>query len=191
MQAGAPREPQIVPFRGAYLRLRQEPRHLVRSIIYPSPTRGCRSWESTSHATPTATRLSARPRCLRAARRLPPAPGSPTRAGRHADVAGDAADDPALLRTAITEIAHAVNRGAMAATAARYVPERTADDLLPGLAGAAPGAGTRRQARGRLRVLRDGPRAAHAQRAVAAATSSLAIGRHVADPAKEAFALVR
>lgn len=35
--AGAPRDPRIVPFRGDYLRLRPERRHLVRGLIYPVP----------------------------------------------------------------------------------------------------------------------------------------------------------
>ena len=35
--AGASPEPRIVPFRGAYLRLRPERRELVRSLIYPVP----------------------------------------------------------------------------------------------------------------------------------------------------------
>lgn len=35
--AGAPREPRIVPFRGDYLRLRPERRHLVRGLLYPVP----------------------------------------------------------------------------------------------------------------------------------------------------------
>src|SRR5262245_58047224 len=35
--AGAPAEPRIVPFRGAYLRLRPERRELVRASIYPVP----------------------------------------------------------------------------------------------------------------------------------------------------------
>ncbi|WCB96320.1 L-2-hydroxyglutarate dehydrogenase [Baekduia alba] len=35
--AGAPADPRIVPFRGAYLRLRPERRALVRSLIYPVP----------------------------------------------------------------------------------------------------------------------------------------------------------
>src|SRR5919197_1915504 len=35
--AGAPPEPRIVPFRGAYLRLRPERRELVRDSIYPVP----------------------------------------------------------------------------------------------------------------------------------------------------------
>lgn len=35
--AGAPADPRIVPFRGAYLRLRPEARSLVRNLIYPVP----------------------------------------------------------------------------------------------------------------------------------------------------------
>ena len=35
--AGAPAEPRIVPFRGAYLRLRPDRAHLVRASIYPVP----------------------------------------------------------------------------------------------------------------------------------------------------------
>src|SRR6476620_2150180 len=35
--AGAPADPRIVPFRGAYLRLRPERRELVRASIYPVP----------------------------------------------------------------------------------------------------------------------------------------------------------
>ena len=35
--AGADPDPRIVPFRGAYLRLVPERRHLVRSLIYPVP----------------------------------------------------------------------------------------------------------------------------------------------------------
>jgi 2-hydroxyglutarate dehydrogenase len=36
-RAGAPADPRIVPFRGAYLRLKPESRGLVRSLIYPVP----------------------------------------------------------------------------------------------------------------------------------------------------------
>ena len=35
--ASAGADPRIVPFRGAYLRLRPQRRHLVRSLIYPVP----------------------------------------------------------------------------------------------------------------------------------------------------------
>ena len=35
--AGADPDPRIVPFRGAYLRLRPDRSHLVRGLIYPVP----------------------------------------------------------------------------------------------------------------------------------------------------------
>ena len=35
--SGGPREPRIVPFRGDYLVLRPEARHLVRGLVYPVP----------------------------------------------------------------------------------------------------------------------------------------------------------
>ncbi|HKP22119.1 MAG TPA: L-2-hydroxyglutarate oxidase, partial [Thermoleophilaceae bacterium] len=37
VEAGADPDPRIVPFRGAYLRLRPEKSHLVRGLIYPVP----------------------------------------------------------------------------------------------------------------------------------------------------------
>jgi L-2-hydroxyglutarate oxidase len=37
MLTGAPAEPRIVPFRGDYLALRRERRHLVRGLVYPVP----------------------------------------------------------------------------------------------------------------------------------------------------------
>ena len=38
--AGADPDPRILPFRGAYLRLRPDRRHLVRGLIYPVPDPG-------------------------------------------------------------------------------------------------------------------------------------------------------
>src|SRR5918995_1354553 len=37
VKAGADPDPRIVPFRGAYLRLRPDKSHLVRGLIYPVP----------------------------------------------------------------------------------------------------------------------------------------------------------
>jgi L-2-hydroxyglutarate oxidase LhgO len=80
----------------------------------------------------------------------------------------------------------------MAATAARYVPDVKAQDLLPGFAG------VRAQALGRDGRLVDDfvfsatDRALHVRNAPSpGATSSLAIGRHIADAAEESFGLRR
>ncbi len=78
--AGAPADPRIVPFRGAYLRLRPERRELVRGLIYPvpDPELPFLGVHLTRHVRgdvligPTALLVAARPR----PRRSPgPAPG--------------------------------------------------------------------------------------------------------------------
>jgi 2-hydroxyglutarate dehydrogenase len=191
--AGAPPEPRIVPFRGAYLRLRPERRHLVRSLIYPvpDPRLPFLGVHLTRHASgevlvgPTALLAGGRdsyrlrqlrPRDLAATLSWP---GTPRMMRR-------------FWRTGVQEIAHAVSRRALAAAAARYVPGLEAADLLPAWAG------VRAQALGRDGRLVDDfvfsqtDRALHVRNAPSpAATSSLAIGRHVADRAEEAFALTR
>jgi (S)-2-hydroxyglutarate dehydrogenase len=193
VMAGAPAEPRIVPFRGAYLRLRPERRHLVRSLIYPvpDPRLPFLGVHLTRHASgdilvgPTALLAGGRDAYrLRQIRRRDFAatlswPGTPRMMRR-------------FWRTGVQEIAHAVSRRALARTAARYVPELTARDLVPGWAG------VRAQALGRDGRLVDDfvfsetDRALHVRNAPSpAATSSLAIGRHVADRAEEAFALAR
>jgi L-2-hydroxyglutarate oxidase len=193
VKAGASAEPRIVPFRGAYLRLRPERRELVRSLIYPVPDPSLpflgvhltRHVDGDVLVGPTALLSPARD-----AYRL--------RDVRAKDVAATLSwpGTPRLMRrfwrTGVTEIAHAVSRRAMARTAARYVPGLTADDLLPGFAG------VRAQALARDGKLVDDfafsatDRALHVRNAPSpGATSSLAIGRHVADRAEEAFGLTR
>jgi (S)-2-hydroxyglutarate dehydrogenase len=193
VRAGASPEPRIVPFRGAYLRVRPQRRHLVRSLIYPvpDPRLPFLGVHLTRHVGgellvgPTALLAGARD-----AYRL--------RDVRVRDLAGTLAwpGTPRLMRrfwrTGVTEIAHAVSRRAVAAAAARYVPELRADDLEPGWAG------VRAQALGRDGKLVDDfvfsatDRALHVRNAPSpGATSSLAIGRHVADRAEEAFGLAR
>jgi (S)-2-hydroxyglutarate dehydrogenase len=189
VEAGAPAEPRIVPFRGAYLRLAPARRHLVRSLIYPvpDPRLPFLGVHLTRHADgevlvgPTALMAGARD-----AYRL--------RDVRMRDLAGTLGwpGTPRLMRrfwrTGVQEIVHAVSRRAMARTAARYVPELGARDLLPGFAGIRAQALWRD---GRLVddfVFSSTHRALHVRNAPSpAATSSLAIGRHVADRAEEAF----
>ena len=193
VKAGASPEPRIVPFRGAYLRLLPERRELVRSLIYPVPDPSLpflgvhltRHVDGDVLVGPTALLSPARD-----AYRL--------RDVRAKDLAATLSwpGTPRLMRrfwrTGVTEIAHAVSRRAMARTAARYVPGLTAADLLPGFAG------VRAQALARDGKLVDDfafsatDRALHVRNAPSpGATSSLAIGRHVADRAEEAFGLTR
>ena len=47
VMAGASPDPRIVPFRGAYLRVRPERRHLVRGLTTRCPIRPCPSWACT------------------------------------------------------------------------------------------------------------------------------------------------
>jgi L-2-hydroxyglutarate oxidase len=181
--AGAPADPRIVPFRGAYLRLRPERRELVRSLIYPvpDPELPFLGVHLTRHADgevmigPTALIAGARD-----AYRL--------RRIRLRDVAATAAW-PGTWRVArrfwragLTEMHHAASTRALVAAARRFVPELRRQDVLPG------SAGVRAQAVGRDGALIDDfvvsrtERALHIRNAPSpAATSSLALARMVAD----------
>jgi 2-hydroxyglutarate dehydrogenase len=183
--AGAPPDPRIVPFRGAYLQLIR--RDLVRGLIYPVP----------DPALPfLGVHLSRRiggevllgPTALLAAAR---APG----AVRPADLAATLAWPGTwrlfarFWRAGLGELHHALSRRALVAAAARYVPELRLEDVAPAFAG------VRAQALGRDGRLRDDfvfsatERALHVRNAPSpAATSSLAIARHIANEADRAFA---
>ena len=185
--AGAPADPRIVPFRGAYRQLRPERRELVRGLIYPVPD--ARLPFLGIHLTPrldgsvlvgpsallAGARDAYRPAALRTAdlRDTLAWPGTWRMARR-------------WWRTGLTEARLAARPSAFAATAARYVPEITAADLLPAFAG------VRAQA-----VARDGsllddftlsatPRAIHVRNAPSpAATSALALAELIADHAEQ------
>jgi L-2-hydroxyglutarate oxidase LhgO len=183
VRAGASPDPRIVPFRGAYLLVRPERSDLVRGMIYPVPdpalpflgvhlTRhidghlsigptalpvgGLDAYRIRDVRPRDALRILAWPGTLRMATRFP--------------------------RAAREELRHALSRGAIAASAARYVPALDAGDLDGTFAG------VRAQA-----VARDGSlvddfvfsateRALHVRNAPSpAATSSLAIAAHVID----------
>jgi 2-hydroxyglutarate dehydrogenase len=189
--AGAGADPRIVPFRGAYLALRPERRALVRGLIYPVPDPALpflgvhltRTIAGDVLVGPTALLAAARDayRPLRArGRDLLDAlgwPGTWRLLARH-------------WRSGASELRRAALRGAFVRDAARLVPELTADDVVRSFAG------IRAQALGRDGRLLDDfafsatPRALHVRNAPSpAATSSLAIARHVADAAERAFAL--
>jgi (S)-2-hydroxyglutarate dehydrogenase len=189
--AGADPDPRIVPFRGAYLRLVPERRHLVRSLIYPvpDPSLPFLGVHLTKHIDgevligPTALMAGARD-----AYRL----GTIHRRDLLETLAW-----PGTWRmlarwwsTGVTELRHAALRSAFVRAAARYVPELETADVKPAFAG------VRAQALARDGRLVDDFVFSHTERALhvrnapsPAATSSLAIARHVVDEATRAFGL--
>jgi len=189
--AGASPDPRIVPFRGAYLRLVPTRTHLVRSLIYPvpDPSLPFLGVHLTKHIDgdvligPTALMAGARD-----AYRLGTI--------RRRDVL-DTLAWPGTWRmlarwwsTGVVELRHAALRSAFVRAAARYVPELRPGDVQPAFAG------VRAQALARDGKLVDDFVFSHTQRALhvrnapsPAATSSLAIARHVVDEAERAFAL--
>jgi (S)-2-hydroxyglutarate dehydrogenase len=171
--SGGVADPRIVPFRGAYLRLRPERRELVRGMVYPVPdprlpflgvhlTRGIDDEVTigpTALLAPGTTSLARTlgwPGTWRLARRF--------------------------WRTGLAELRHASRPASLARDAARYVPALTPGDVLPGPSG------VRAQALGRDGVPLDdfaleqlGP-VLHVRNAPSpAATASLAIARVLAD----------
>ncbi|MGH2955748.1 MAG: L-2-hydroxyglutarate oxidase [Solirubrobacterales bacterium] len=184
--AGAPAEPRIVPFRGAYLRLRPERRELVRASIYPVPDPDLpflgghltRTIDGEVLLGPSALMVGARdayrPLRLR-----------PRDLGSELGWPGTWRLAARFWRTGLTELSHAASRRSFVRALRRYVPELSARDVLPGPAG------IRAQALGRDGRLVDDfvvdrtEHALHVRNAPSpAATSSLALARLVADQAE-------
>ena len=198
---GGDREPRIVPFRGDYWQLRPEARHLARNLIYPVPdpafpflgvhaTRRIGTGEVwlgpnavLAFAREGYGRFELRPGDLAGAL---VAPGLRRLARRY-------------WRTGAVEMWRDYSRRSFLRSVQRYIPEVTFRDLVPGPSGvraqaldpegrlvedfvvdapdgAAPGADA---GDGRVLHVRNAPSPA--------ATSSLAIGRLIADRAEEAF----
>ncbi|MGP0103526.1 MAG: L-2-hydroxyglutarate oxidase [Solirubrobacteraceae bacterium] len=189
--AGADPDPRIVPFRGAYLRLAPERRDLVRSLIYPvpDPSLPFLGVHLTKHIDgdvligPTALMVGARDAYSLATVRPRDLLDTLAWPGTWRMLAS-------WWRTGVTELRHAALRSAFVDAAARYVPELRMGDVRPAFAG------IRAQALGRDGKLVDDfvfsrtERALHVRNAPSpAATSSLAIARHVADEAERAFGL--
>lgn len=180
--AGASPDPRIVPFRGAYLRLRSGREDLVRSMVYPvpDPKLPFLGVHLTRHPSgevlvgPSAllalgregggTRLDGRD--LAATLRWP---GTWRMARR-------------FWRTGAGELRRAVSRRAVASEASRFVPGIEAEDLEPAFAGVRAQALSRD---GRLVddfVVSQTPRAIHVRNAPSpAATSALALARLIVD----------
>ena len=185
--AGAPAEPRIVPFRGAYLRLRPERRYLVRASIYSVPdpelpflgahlTRGL---DGDVLLGPSALLVAARD-AYRATRVVPRDladtlrwPGTWRMGRRH-------------WRYGVAELVRAASKRAFVSSLRRYVPALSAADVVRGPAGVRAQAVDRE---GRLIddfVVSRTENALHVRNAPSpAATSSLALARHIADLAEE------
>ena len=185
--AGAPAEPRIVPFRGAYLRLRPERRELVQASIYPVPdpelpflgghlTRGI---DGEVLLGPSALMVGAR---------------DAYRVGgvRWRDLASNLAWPGTwrlvgrFWRTGLAELRHTASRRAFVAELRTFVPELHPADVLPGPSGVRAQAVDRD---GRLVddfVVHHTERALHVRNAPSpAATSSLALAELIADQAEE------
>ena len=184
--AGAPAEPRIVPFRGAYLQLQRARAGLVRANIYPVPdpelpflgahlTRGP---DGTVLLGPTALIAGARDAYrlsrLRAhdLRETLAWPGTWRLARR-------------FWRAGATEILHAVSRRSLVAAGRRLVPDLRTEDFTAGPAG------IRAQAVARDGKLVDDFLVSRTERALfvrnapsPAATSSLPLARLIADEAE-------
>ena len=183
VMAGADPDPRIVPFRGAYLSLRPERRHLVRTSIYPVPdpelpflgVHLTRDLDGSVDVGPSALMVAARDAYqLRRVR--------PRDLGSTLAWPGTWRLLRARWRSAATELRRATSRRAFAAEARRFVPELRASDLVRGHAG------VRAQALGRDGTLVDDfvvsatERAIHVRNAPSpAATSCLALARLIAD----------
>lgn len=183
--AGAPADPRIVPFRGAYLRLRPHARELVKGLIYPVPDPDLPflGVHLSRHITgevwlgPTALLVGARDayslRHVRArdVRDTVAWPGTWRMLRR-------------WWRTGGTELRMAGSRRAFVDACRRYVPSLRVGDVEPG-----PGpAGVRAQALGRDGrliddfLLTEAGGALHVRNAPSpAATSSLALARMITD----------
>jgi len=172
VSAGAPSDPRIVPFRGAYLKLRPERRELVRGLIYPVPdprlpflgVHLSRHVDGEVSLGPTAL-LAPRARSLAW-------PGTWRMARR-------------FWRTGVSELRHALSRASLAREAAQYVPELEPSDLEPFFTGVRAQALRRNGGLLDDFLVHESPRALHVRNAPSpAATSALALAELIADRAE-------
>lgn len=196
VSAGAPADPRVVPFRGAYLRLAGGQRPVVRGMVYPVPDPALpflgvhitRHIDGGVMLGPTALLVAAR----NGYRRLEPRaravrPGAVARmlhdAGQTLTWPGTWTIARTFWRTGLTELAMATSRRLFVEKCAQYVPAVAAMDTEPRAA-----SGVRAQA-----VSRDGrlvddfaisqtPGATHVRNAPSpAATSSFALAAEIVD----------
>ena len=169
--AGADPDPRIVPFRGAYLRLRPQKAHLVRGLIYPVPDPRM-PFLGVHLSRHIDGNVSLGPSALLA----------PTRLRRSLAWPGTWRMARRWWRTGARELAHALSRRRFAREAVAYVPELEPDDFEPWYSGVRAQAVARD---GRLVddfILSETERTLHVRNAPSpAATSALALARLIAD----------
>lgn len=190
--AGAVPGVRIVPFRGEYYFLRPERRHLVRGLIYPVPdpefpflgVHFTRTVHGDVEAGPNAVLAFAREGYTFG--RVVPRELLGTLAYR-----GFWAMARRYWRTGAYELYRSLSKAAFVRALQRLVPDLRPEDVTPG------GAGVRAQAVSPDGTLVDDFRILESADAIhvlnapsPAATASLAIGRHVATLAVEAFGLL-
>jgi L-2-hydroxyglutarate oxidase LhgO len=136
VRSGADAEPRIVPFRGSYYRLRPQARHLVKGLVYPVPDP--RYPFLGIHLTKTVQgEVLVGPNAFLSFSRDDYA----SWAFRWQDVRetlswpGFARFARSNWRAGARELHHAMSRRGFASAVSRYVPQLTAADLEPAVAG--------------------------------------------------------
>jgi len=176
---------RIIPFRGEYFELRSESRHLVNGLVYPVPNPDLPFLDV--HLTPTVDgSVTAGPNAVLAGKRE----GYRWRDFAFGDMAATLSYGGfwrlvgRYWKPGAAEINRSLRKSVFVASVQRLVPEITASDLVPGHSG------VRAQAvdgRGRLIDdfrIEETPGAIHVLNAPSpAATSSLMIGKFIADKA--------
>ena len=189
--AGADLDVRVVPFRGAYWVLRDPAAQLVRGLIYPVPDPGfpflgvhfTRRVDGAVWAGPNATPAFAREGYSRA-----------SFSGR--DAAG-VITWPGLVRFAarytrmgVTEVWRDLVKSSAVREMQRYLPELSGRDVARGPSGIRAQVMTRSGELVDDFLFAEGPRSLHVVNAPSpGATSSFAIGRHIADRAATLFGL--
>jgi L-2-hydroxyglutarate oxidase len=182
-RAGADEDPAIVPFRGAWMRVKPEHRDLVRAHIYPVPdpdlpflgVHFSRGIDDEVLMGPTALLVGARNAydLRRVSRRDMRStltwPGTYRMART-------------WWRTGLREMWHAANRRALVRDGRRYIPELELEHVEPGPAGIRAQAVSRAGALIDDFVVSETPQALHVRNAPSpAATASLALAGLIAD----------
>ncbi len=189
--AGADLDVRIVPFRGAYWTLRDAGAALVRGLIYPVPDPAfpflgvhfTRRFDGTVWAGPNAMPALAREGYSRA-----------SFSGRDA---GGVVAWPGVLRFAArnarmgaTEVWRDLVKPAAVREMQRYLPALRGEDVVRGPSGIRAQVMTRSGQLVDDFLFAEGPRSLHVVNAPSpGATSSLAIGRHIAERTAEQFGL--